>query len=135
MNQMTLIVAFLKCLETSFGVFTASLPVLKPVFNKLRDSVANFSGKNGMYTVVKSSSITNFMRVSQLWELISGEHAHRDGSKPTVSMGDWRRNQTGTWSRSNAERLPEMKFPEIHVQRDFHVESASGEDQLGVGKV
>ena len=79
------------------------------------------------------------MRVSQMWNSVSAQRAERDGMHSIVAMEDWRRVQTEIASTSQAERpeggnLPH-DLPNIHVQKDIHIEITSEDDRTGAQHV
>lgn len=120
------------CLEAILGVLNACLPVLKPVFSKVQDSLKTISGRKGTSLSLKSGSIPICLRVSHMWQSRSGRRYGTEGLDSVISMEDLRRSESGTQPKSKAERLVGMKVFDIRVQRDFHVEIASGEDRISV---
>ena len=79
------------------------------------------------------------MRVSQMWNSVSAQRAERDGMNSIVAMEDWRRVQTEIGSTSQAERIergsPPNNLPDIHVQKDIHIETTSDDDRIGAQSV
>ena len=70
-----------------------------------------------------------------MWNSVSAQRAERDGEHSIVAMEDWRRVQTEIRSTSQAERpegvtLPN-NLPDIHVQKDIHIEITSNDDRIG----
>ena len=118
------------CLEAILGVLNACLLVLKPVFSKVQDSLKTISGRKGTGLSSRSGSIPIFLRVSHMWQSRSGRRYGTEGLDSIISMEDQRRSESGTQPISKAQILVGMKAFDIHVQREFHVESASGEDRI-----
>lgn len=134
---------FLMCLEVILGVLNACLPVLKPVFSKIRESMVlnncvhvwkpvfskvgrsmkKFGGKRDINMSWKSRGISIFMRVSHLWQSFSGTRFGRESLDSIGSIEDPGRRISGGQSTSQAERVVGMRVFEIHVQRDIYVES------------
>ena len=74
-----------------------------------------------------------------MWNTVSAQRAERDGEPSIVAMEDWRRVQTEIRSTSRAERaegenLPD-DLPDIHVQKDIHIEIASDSDRVDARNV
>lgn len=119
---------FLMCLEAILGVLNACLPVLKPIFNKVRGSVKRFGSE---MKSLKYHSIPISVLVSQMWGSRTGKHTGRGYLDSMIPMEAWR-NQNVIRSTSKADRVVGMKVFEINVQKDVYVETASGEDQTSV---
>ena len=69
-----------------------------------------------------------------MWNTVSAQRAERDGEPSIVAMEDWRRVQTEIRSTSRAERsegenVPD-NLPDIHVQKDIHIEITSDSDRI-----
>lgn len=125
--------------EPVVSAITACLPVLKPVFNKAHQSIKKIGGRPAIRSFLESGSIPIVMHVSQMWNSVSAQRAERDGMDSIVAMEDWRRVQTEIGSTSQAERpeggnLPD-NLPDIHVQKDIHIEITSEEDRIGAQSV
>lgn len=118
-------VMFLTSVEATLGVLNACLPVLKPVFRKVRDSVPKPNWWKGTKTSIKSGSIPIFMRVSQMWQSSSGGRSRRDGLDSIISMENLTRSESAIQSSSKVDNVLGTKGSEIHVQRDIVVESTS----------
>ena len=114
--------------EAILGVITACLPVLKPVFDKVRDSMKRYDDKKGISKFLKSGSISIFMRMSQIWKWKSGKRAERERLDSMISMEDLGRSESGIQSTPKVERVVGMKVFEINVQREVNVESTSIEE-------
>lgn len=112
------------CLEPTLGVITACLPVLKPIFVKLRDSMKIFNGKKGTSISWNSGSIPIFMRISHLWASMSGHSSGRGEMDSIIPMEDSKRSENGGQSTAKVEKVLGMKVCDVHVRRDIHVESA-----------
>ena len=71
-----------------------------------------------------------------MWNSVSAQRAERDGAHSIVTMEDWRRVQTEIRSTSRGER-PEVpdNLPDIHVQKDVHVEITSDAGRIGAQNV
>ena len=112
------------CLEVVIGITTTCLPVLKPIFVKVCDSMKLFSGKKGTGISWKSRSIPIFMRVSHTLASMSGKHPDMGEVDSTVPMEDSKRSESGGQSTAKVERVLGIKVCEVHVRRDILVESA-----------
>lgn len=66
-----------------------------------------------------------------MWESVSAQRAERDEMNSIAAMEDWRRVQTEIGSTFQEERFEVVALPEIHVQKDIHIETASGGDRKG----
>ena len=144
----------LSCLEGLLGVVNACLPVLKPIFNKMRGTAPK-SGP-GVNEILKSGTIPIFMRVSQMFTLASrkGKDSTSDGETLTENSGWYEERKSkqrgkfdvegGTGASvvtreisppmtEKAEKLMGIKAQEIHVRRDVDVESVVGRDESGRG--
>ena len=121
--------------EPILSVITACLPVLKPVFDKAHHSIKRIGGRLAIRSFSGSGSIPIVMRVSQMWNSVSAQRAERDGMNLIVAMEDWRRVQTEIGSTSQAERPEGVNLPDIHVQKDVHVEITSDDDRIGAQNV
>ena len=75
-----------------------------------------------------SASVPIFMRVSQMWESMSGNRAGREGLDSNISMEDLTRNKSGSQPTDKVDILVGMGATEIRVKRDMHVESVSTEN-------
>ena len=121
--------------EPLVSVITACLPVLKPVFIKAHHLIKRLGGRPAIRSLLEFGSIPIVMHVSQMWNSVSAQRAERDGMNSIVAMEDWRRVQTEIGSTSQAERpeggnLPDNQ-PDIHVQKDIHIEITSSDDRIG----
>ena len=62
------VIAMLTTLEAHLGVINACLPILKPLFDKMRGGAPAKSGSgNGVREILQSGTIPIFMRVSQMF--------------------------------------------------------------------
>lgn len=113
-------------MEMSLGIVNGCLPVLKPVYSKVRDSMRRLGGRRGTNSSSKFGSIPILMRVSQMWQSRSGRRHEREDLDSTILTEDLRRNENGVTPATKAERVLGMKLFAIHVQRDV-VESAFDE--------
>lgn len=112
------------CIEPILGVITTCLPVLKPIFNKIRNLMKKCSTSQGASISWKSRSIPIFMRASRVWKTTSENRSGRGGLDSMVSMEDSRRSESGGQSASKAEKVLGMKMCAIIVRRDVQIESA-----------
>ncbi len=85
-------------------------------------------GRKCTSKVSMSASIPRFMRVSQMWESMSGKRAGRESLDSQISMEDLRRSESGAQPTDKVEIVVGMKASGIRVQRDVHVESTSTEN-------
>ena len=129
----TLKVIFLMCLEAILGVLNACLPVLKPIFNKVCDSMKRLSGWKSERKYWKHWGAPKFVRVNQMWGSRIGKHTGRGDVDSTIPMQDWR-NQNVIQSTHKADRVLGTTTFGINVQKDVYVETASGEDRISVMK-
>ena len=67
---------------------------------------------------MKFGSIPIFMRVSQMWQSMSGGRSRRHKLDSIISMENLRTSEGAIQSSSKVERVPTMKVFEIHMQRD-----------------
>lgn len=156
------LIAMLTSLEALLGVINACLPVLKPIYNRMRGTAPK-SGTNGsgVNEILKSGSIPIFMRVSQMLSLTSrkGKYSSSDEESLTESSSSaWygekkkfsNTAQCGVESRKEApcvttketsppmtqkaERMRGIKAQEILVRRDVDVESVASRDERVAGR-
>ena len=125
--------------EPVLSVITACLPVLKPVFNEAHHVIQRISSRLAIRPFLESESSPIVTRVIQMRNLASAQRAERDGEHSIVAMEDWRRVQTEIESTSQADR-PEgvnspNNLPDIHVQKDIHIEITSENDRTGARNV
>ena len=106
-NDTTIALGLLMCLEVILGVLNACLPVLKPVFDKTRGW--------------KFDNIPISTLVQQMWPSRSERR----------KMEDWR-TQNCIQFAPEPGKLARMKACEIHVRDDVHVESAPSEDRISL---
>lgn len=152
----------LTSLEALLGVINACLPVLKPIYNRMRGTAPK-SGTNGsgVNEILQSGSIPIFMRVSQMLSLTSrkGKYSSSDEESLTESSSSaWygekkkfsNTAQCGVESRKEApcvttkeisppmtqkaERMRGIKAQEILVRRDVDVESVASRDERVAGR-
>lgn len=139
------IIAMLTSLEALLGVINACLPILKPIFNKLRGAAPKIGNSTGVSEILKSGTIPIFMRVSQMFTLTSrkGRSPLSDEETLTETSGwygekkDGKSNFDGGKGASppmtnKAERVMGIKTQEIHVRRDVDVESVASRDERGL---
>ena len=147
------LIALLTSMEVLLGVTNACLPVLKPIFNKLRGTAPKSNSGGAVSEILKSGTIPIFMRVSQMWTLASrkGKYASSDEETWTEWYGEKRGNgASGAEGGGNgkeasasakeisspmtrkAERVLGLKPQEIHVRREVDVESVISRDEGGV---
>ena len=119
------VISLLTCLEAILGVITACLPVLKPVFNKVRSSLKKLNGWENTSTSLKSDSIPISMRVSHMLECKTRKRSGKEEVDSMISMEDLRRSESRPRFTSKAEKVVGVKVLEIHVQSDVHVDNAS----------
>ena len=116
---------FLKCLEAILGVLNPCLPVLKPDFDKVHNSLRRIGSKEGTNISWRSRSIPLFMRMSGMW----GSRSERGfGMETLTSMDEFQRNERGGLSAITSERTAKPKASEIHVRIDVNVESVCSND-------
>ena len=125
--------------EPLLSVITACLPVSKPVFDKAHHSIKRIGGTPAIRSFLESGSIPIFMRVSQMRNTVSAQADERNGTNSIIAMEEWGRVQTEIGSTSQTERpegenLPD-NLPDIHVQKDIHIEITSEHDRIGAQNV
>lgn len=108
----------LMCLEVLLGVTTACLPVLKPIFNKVRDWVKSFSHRR---KTSKSSIFGSILILRQVSQLKRTGRADLDSM---IEIEDWGTTQNCIQSTPRPVRDARLKETEIHIQREVRVESA-----------
>lgn len=114
----------LMCLEALLGVIIACLPVLKPIFNKVRDWIKSFSHRRKTSQSSISGSILILRQVSQMWQPRSGKRTGRADLDSMIGIEDWRRTQNCIQSTSRPVQAGRLKETEIRIQREVRVESA-----------
>ena len=97
------------CFEVILGVLNACLPVLKPVFDKIR--------------ALKFNSIPVSILVKQIWQSRSEKR----------KAEEWR-TRNCIQSLSEPGKFVRMKACEVHVREDVHVESAPSEDRVSLAE-
>ena len=146
------LIALLTSMEVLLGVINACLPVLKPIFNKLRGTAPKSnSGGGGVSEILKSGTIPIFMRVSQMWTLASRKG--KDVSSDEETLTEWCGEKRGDGApgiegkgdakeatvsakeisspmTQKAERVLGLKPQGIHVRREVDVESVISRDEL-----
>ena len=143
-------------MEVLLGVINACLPVLKPIFNKLRGTAPKSSSGGAVSEILKSGTIPIFMRVSQMWTLASRKGRDVSSDEETLTEwygekrdiyeagakgsggGDAKEASVSTKEISSpmtqkAERVLGLKPQEIHVKKEVDVESVISRDERGVG--
>lgn len=63
-----------------------------------------------------------------MWQSMPGRRSGREWLDSMISLEHLRRSEIGMQPTTKVERVLGMKVSEIHVQREFRVESASIED-------
>lgn len=116
--------AFLMCLEVILGVISACLPVLRPVFEKVRDWIKSSSPMSNPHPSSNHSSTPIWIQVSQMWQSRARRRTGPEEQDSIMEMEDWTRTHNCIESAPASARGVEIKGTEIHVQRDVHVESA-----------
>ena len=149
----------LTSLEALLGVICASLPVLKPIFDKMRGTAPKSGGRSDVNEILKSGTIPIFMRVSQMFSPTSrkGRNFLSGGENLAETPASYEEKQEKTKKNKNsisdaedskglsvvtreisppmtekAERLMGIKAQEIHVRRDVDVESLVSRDARGL---
>ncbi|CAF9908254.1 MAG: hypothetical protein ALECFALPRED_004362 [Alectoria fallacina] len=153
------LIAMLTSLEALLGVVNACLPVLKPIFNKMRGPPApktKTGSGSGVTKSPKSGTIRIFMRVSQMLMTLtsskskpfsSDEETLTEMTESSAWHGEKKKDgKTGAESGKEAsvrtreisspmtrkaERVMGIKASEIHVQREVDVESVASRDERG----
>ena len=118
------VIVLLMCLEVLLGVTTACLPVLKPVFKKVREWVKSFSHRRKTSKSSIFGSILILRQVSQMWQPRSRKRTRRADLDSMIEIEDWRRTQNCIQSTPRPVRAGRLKETEIHIQREVRVESA-----------
>lgn len=97
----------LTSLEALLGVINACLPVLKPVYNKMRGTAPK-SGNDGsgVNEILKSGTIPIFMRVSQMFSLTSRKGKFLSSDEETLTessawYGEKKKNTDNTGQCDN----------------------------------
>ncbi|CAD6580868.1 MAG: hypothetical protein ASARMPRED_000351 [Alectoria sarmentosa] len=144
------LIAMLTSLEALLGVVNACLPVLKPIFNKMRGTAPK-SG-SGVTESPKSGTIRIFMRVSQMLTLTSrkskpfssdeeiltgmAQSSAWDAEKKNERSGAEsgkealvRTKEISSPMTRKAERVMGIKASEIYVRREMDVESLASRDE------
>lgn len=142
----------LTSLEALLGIISACLPVLKPIFNKMRGTAPKNGKISSVREILTWGTIPIFMRVSQMWTLTTrrGKYSSNDeetlteisgwyGDKKNVKANVVDEKQTSVTTREisqpmteKAERLMGIKPKEIHVRREVDVESVASQDERGL---
>ena len=146
------VIALLTSLEALLGIINACLPVLKPIYNRMRGTAPKNGNNADVNEILKSGTIPIFMRISQMFTLTSkkgnnfssdgetlaetsgwyeemkktgkdSEHGAQNGKEPSVTT-----RAISSPMTEKAERLMGFKRQEIHVRRDVDVESAVNRD-------
>ena len=78
-------IALLTSLEALLGVITASLPVLKPIYNKIRGTARKNGEGSGVNEILKSGTIPIFMRMSQMFSLTSRKGKTNSADEETLT--------------------------------------------------
>ncbi len=144
------VIAMLTSLEALLGVITACLPVLKPIFNKMRGTAPK--SDSGVNEILKSGTIPIFMRMSQIFTLVSRRDKDLSSDEETLTetsrSDDEKINHKSSVENGKgvsattkeisspvtekAARLMGIKTQEIYVRRDVEVESVAGRDERGL---
>ena len=144
------VIAMLTSLEALLGVINACLPVLKPIFNKMRGT-APAKSSNAVNEILKSGTIPIFMRVSQMWTSSSRKGKYSSNDEETLTENSiW--NEERKYGKAStrggmdasvttkeisvpktpkSERILGIKVPEIYVRREVEVESVRNGDERG----
>ncbi len=142
----------LTSLEALLGVISACLPVLKPIFNKMRGTAPKSGDSSGVKEILKSGTIPVFMRVSQMFTLTSrkGKYSSSDEATLTETSGWYAENSGGKVvpkggkeasvttkeisppMTQKTERIMGIKPQVIHVRKDVDVESVASRDERGL---
>ncbi len=136
-------VGVLATLEALVGIINACLPLLKPVFNKMRRSapkkdkrnVGNKNDKKNNNTT--SASIPIMLRVSHLWSKSLGKYTSSDEEPwpPKIHDDNSPINAADRNLREpKVNRITGMKVPEIYVRKDVDVESLLCDDRAPLGE-
>ncbi|KAF6232414.1 hypothetical protein HO173_009519 [Letharia columbiana] len=145
------VIAMLTSLEALLGVINACLPVLKPIFNKMRGTAPKRGDRSGVSEILKSGTIPIFIRVSQMWTLTSrrGKTSSSDATLTETSgwygeKGNGKSGPEGGKGASvttkeisppitqKADRVLGITTQAIHVRRDVDVESVASRDERGL---
>lgn len=143
----------LTSLEALLGVINACLPVLKPIFNKMRGTTPKKGNGSDVSEILKFGTIRILMRVSQMLtltsrkgkELSSGDGIlietsgrYEEKEKGVSGAEDGKEARVTTMEISSpltqkAERVMGIKAQEIHVKRnvDVDVENVASRDERG----
>ncbi len=125
-------IALLTCLEALLGVINACLPVLKPVFDKMRHALPK--GGDSTIKTFLSGSIPILFRLSHPLEKSVMKSTADDihSPSPEPSEGAWIKDATA--QAPKVERLIGMKVAEIYIRKDVDVESTWGCEQIPFGR-
>ena len=145
-------IALLTSLEALLGVITACLPVLKPIYNKIRGTARKNGEGSGVNEILKSGSIPIFMRMSQMFSLTSRKGKFNSADEETLTespryygekspggqVSDESGKVTSVITREishpmteKAERVMGIRVYGTPVRRDVDVESFVSRDERG----
>ena len=140
----------LTSLEALLGVINACLPVLKPIFNRMRGAPPKSKSGRSVKEILTSGSIPIFIRVSQMLTHASREEKDdsSDGEILTENRGRYGEEKMNEGSdgkgeksasvttrqisppmTDKAKRVMGIKAPEIHVRKDVDVESVMSRNE------
>lgn len=143
------LIALLTSLEALLGIICACLPVLKPIFNKMRGTAPKGGESSRVREILKSGTIPIFMRVSQMLTLTSRKGKYSSSDEETLTetfrwYGEKKDGKSGAEAGKDAsvttkeisppmpqkaERVMGINAQEIHVRRDVEVESVASRDE------
>ena len=137
------------------GVINACLPVLKPIYNKIRGTARKSDEGSGVNEILKSGTIPIFMRMSQMFTLTSRKGTVNSTDEETLTESArycGEKNPNGKVSdeggkvanvikkeishpiTEKAERLMGIKIYRTPVRRDVDLENfVSRSDRGGKG--
>ena len=152
------VIAMLTTLEALLGVINACLPILKPIFDKMRGiAPGGADSGSGVREILQSGTIPIFMAVSQMFS--RKERGSASGGETFADNSRWYEEEEERMKRKKekersgesdtedgkeagattmkisppmtdkAERVMGIKTYEIHVRRDVDVESVASRDE------
>lgn len=131
------LIGILASLESLLGIINACLPLLRPVFSKMRRSAPNKetgddeNSEEKRNNNITSGSIPILLRVSHLWSKSLGDYTSSDEepSSPKVHDDNSLMNAAkGSLQEPKVKGIAGMKVPEIFVRRVVDVESGLCDD-------
>ena len=136
------VIGELATIEALSGIINACLPVLAPVFSKIRRSAPkkvkhNDGNQTDQKNNTTSGSIPILLRVSHLWSKSLGRYTSSDKEPwPPKTHDDYSPidAEERNLREPKVNRITGMKVPEIYVRKDVDVESDLCNDQAPLGE-